>query len=205
MDPCKIDFSLRPATLSDLDACCAIAEQAMRDSVERTWGTWNSLEQDQRVRDYFDAQTHQMVMQADQTIGLLVIETEATCLPCRLIGETCLPCRLIGETCLPCRLIGETCLPCRLIGETCLPCRLIGETYVLLAKLYLLASYQNQGIGTQLIRYALAEASKQKKPLRLRVLKANHRAKALYEREGFAVYDQSETHWMMQSQLSRTL
>jgi ribosomal protein S18 acetylase RimI-like enzyme len=184
-DACNVDFYLRPATSSDLDACCAIAEQAMRDSVERTWGVWDSLQQDQHVRDYFNAQTHQMVIHADQNIGLLVIE--------------------IGETCLPCRLIGETCLPCRLIGETCLPCRLIGETYVLLAKLYLLASYQNQGIGTQLIRHASTVAAKQGKALRLRVLKANHRAKALYEREGFTVYDQSETHWMMESRVSLKL
>jgi GNAT superfamily N-acetyltransferase len=155
VSPDRRDLSLRPATLSDLDVCCAIAEQAMRDSVERTWGSWNSAEQDQRVRDYFDTQTHQMVMLADQIIGLLVIEIEAT--------------------------------------------------HLLLAKLYLLASYQNQGIGTQLIHHALALARQQEKPLRLRVLKANQRAKVLYEREGFAVYDQSETHWMMQSQLSHTL
>jgi ribosomal protein S18 acetylase RimI-like enzyme len=145
------EFKLRQATRADLEHCCAIAEQTMRAYVEQTWGAWDSVAQDQRVRDYFNEQTHQMIVQEDQIIGLLVIEVE--------------------------------------------------ETHVLLAKIYLLANFQNQGIGASIIRHALSVAVKQGKTLRLRVLKANHRAKKFYDREGLTVYDQSETHWMMESHL----
>jgi len=58
------------------------------------------------------------------------------------------------------------------------------DTHVQLEKIYLLPVYQNQGIGSSLIRQLMQHAMQQRKPLRLRVLRVNP-ARRLYERLGF--------------------
>src|SRR5215510_15070285 len=55
---------------------------------------------------------------------------------------------------------------------------------------------QNRGIGTEVIRSAIAEAETQKMPLYLSVLKVNP-ARRLYERLGFAVIEETEHHFRM--------
>ena len=68
--------------------------------------------------------------------------------------------------------------------------------YLRLREVFLLPEYQGRGIGTQLVKQELARARHQHKPLRLRVLREN-RARALYERLGFAVSSEAETTlWM---------
>ena len=70
------------------------------------------------------------------------------------------------------------------------------EEYMRLREVFLLSDYQGRGIGTQLVKQELARARRQHKPLRLRVLREN-RARALYERLGFAVSSEAETTlWM---------
>ena len=53
-------------------------------------------------------------------------------------------------------------------------------------------SRQGQGIGSAVIRYIKAIAEEHDLPVRLRMLKANQRAKALYERNGFTVTDKTD-------------
>ena len=68
--------------------------------------------------------------------------------------------------------------------------------YLRLREVFLLPDYQGKGIGTQLVKQELARARRQNKPLRLRVLREN-RARALYERLGFAVSSEADTTlWM---------
>jgi GNAT superfamily N-acetyltransferase len=58
--------------------------------------------------------------------------------------------------------------------------------HIQLAQIYILPSHQNRGIGTQLIRNVASRATRDGKPLRVRVLAVNP-ARRLYEREGFVV------------------
>lgn len=65
-----------------------------------------------------------------------------------------------------------------------------------LAAISLLPAYQGRGIGTALIRRVQERAARRGVPLALRVLQVNP-ARALYERRGFVVTDQTDTHYQM--------
>ncbi len=56
--------------------------------------------------------------------------------------------------------------------------------------------FQNRGLGTEVMHRLLAEARREKLPLRLQVLKVNP-ARRLYERIGFTVAGETETHFQM--------
>ena len=71
------------------------------------------------------------------------------------------------------------------------------DTHIQLTQLYVLPEYQNQGIGTSLVRQLAQEAKKVKKPLRLRVLSVNP-ARKLYEREGFRVTSETPERFFME-------
>lgn len=72
------------------------------------------------------------------------------------------------------------------------------DTELFLAKIYLLPEYQNRGIGTRLIQVLLQEAFDQYLPVKLRVLKVNP-ARKLYERLGFKVVEEADTHYLMEA------
>lgn len=65
-----------------------------------------------------------------------------------------------------------------------------------LMELLVLPAEQNKGIGTSIIRRLQEEASSQRVPVMLQVLHLN-RARTLYERLGFRVYEVTETHYRM--------
>jgi len=65
-----------------------------------------------------------------------------------------------------------------------------------LNKLYILPEYQNRGIGTRLMREAIADARSKQKPIRLSVLAVNP-ARRFYERLGFRITQSTpERHYM---------
>ncbi len=66
-----------------------------------------------------------------------------------------------------------------------------------LASLEILPAYQRRGIGTAVIRELIAEAKRQGKPVALQVLKANRAARSLYQRLGFGVTGENDTHYIM--------
>ncbi len=70
------------------------------------------------------------------------------------------------------------------------------ENEIFLSSIYILPEYQGQGIGTQLLKSLLAEAFGEGLPVTLRVLKVNP-ARRLYERLGFSVIRETETHYLM--------
>ncbi len=74
----------------------------------------------------------------------------------------------------------------------------INEDHVRLHDVFLLPKSQGQGVGQQLLRQELAKARRLGKPLRLRVLREN-RARALYERLGFAICGATETQFWMEA------
>ncbi len=67
-----------------------------------------------------------------------------------------------------------------------------------LNQIFIAPEYQGHGIGERCMSLLFGEARRLGLPIRLRVMKVNPRAAALYERLGFAVVDETETHTIMQ-------
>ncbi|MFW9874424.1 MAG: GNAT family N-acetyltransferase [Candidatus Thorarchaeota archaeon] len=63
-----------------------------------------------------------------------------------------------------------------------------------LSVIKILPKYQNQGIGTRLIKDIILKAEKNNKPVYLQVLKTNNKAKNLYKRLGFLIEGETDTH-----------
>lgn len=62
----------------------------------------------------------------------------------------------------------------------------------------LLPQFQGQGIGTELLVRQLDEARQLGLPVRLGVLRESRARNKLYERLGFAICGETETHYLMQ-------
>jgi ribosomal protein S18 acetylase RimI-like enzyme len=69
---------------------------------------------------------------------------------------------------------------------------------VSLVKLYLLAAFRGQGIGSALLAQIIGEADALGRPARLQVLRVNTRALALYARHGFCVVEQTPQRLVME-------
>lgn len=67
-----------------------------------------------------------------------------------------------------------------------------------LSKIEILPTFQSKGIGSSLIKDILEKANLLKKNVTLQVLKVNKRAKSLYERLGFEILDENESHYFME-------
>ncbi len=65
-----------------------------------------------------------------------------------------------------------------------------------LLRIEIAPEFQNRGLGTAVLHGLLAEARHRAIPLRLQVLKVNP-ARRLYERIGFAVIAETDTHFLM--------
>ena len=74
-----------------------------------------------------------------------------------------------------------------------------------LHQLFILPEYQGRGIGSNLIREVIRAAERQALPVLLMVLKCNHRAKKLYDRFGFKVYSQTDTHFFMRREVQQRI
>jgi ribosomal protein S18 acetylase RimI-like enzyme len=69
------------------------------------------------------------------------------------------------------------------------------EFYI--ADIEILPAYQRRGIGSILIGGVMAAADRKGKPVALQVLKSNRAARSLYQRLGFGVTGENETHYLM--------
>jgi ribosomal protein S18 acetylase RimI-like enzyme len=66
-----------------------------------------------------------------------------------------------------------------------------------LVTLEILPQLQRQGIGTAVIGDLITLAKRQGKPIALQVLKSNILARNLYQRLGFGITGENETHYIM--------
>ena len=66
-------------------------------------------------------------------------------------------------------------------------------------QLHVLPEHQGRGIGRTCMLMVMDEGSKLGLPVRLQVLKVNPRALTFYERLGFAITGDTDTHFLMQS------
>lgn len=71
-------------------------------------------------------------------------------------------------------------------------------------RIELLPAYQGRGIGSAVMKTVMAEATNQGKPVALRVLKVNIRARDLYQRLGFGVTGETDTHYIMAYETGRS-
>ena len=69
---------------------------------------------------------------------------------------------------------------------------------VFLNQIYILPEHQGQGLGEQCMRIVFERATRSNLPVKLRVLKVNRRAAAFYERLGFTIKGDTDTHFLMQ-------
>ncbi|MYB50382.1 MAG: GNAT family N-acetyltransferase [Dehalococcoidia bacterium] len=69
---------------------------------------------------------------------------------------------------------------------------------VFVNQIYILPEHQKQGIGRRCMSIVVEEAKKLNLPVRLRVLKVNPRAVVFYERLGFTIAGDTDTHLLMQ-------
>lgn len=71
------------------------------------------------------------------------------------------------------------------------------EGAISMREVYVVPSFQNRTIGTAMIAHVQAVARVAGRDVHLRTLRANLRAKALYERNGFCLVDHTDLHWHM--------
>jgi GNAT superfamily N-acetyltransferase len=71
------------------------------------------------------------------------------------------------------------------------------QDYLWLKEVFILPTYQNQGIGSEIVTRSIAQARHNSRALRLQTLRANLGAKRLYERHGLRVTGATEIHWHM--------
>ena len=72
------------------------------------------------------------------------------------------------------------------------------EDYIYLDNIHFIPECQSRGIGKNLIEDLINEAKKKGLYVKLQVLRTNP-AKALYERLGFKVYEENNTHYFMRT------
>jgi len=75
---------------------------------------------------------------------------------------------------------------------------IISYDCVKLNQLFLLPEYQNSGIGNRCMLLLMDEARQLDLPIRLRVLKVNPKALAFYQRLGFNLSGEIDTHHLME-------
>ena len=73
-----------------------------------------------------------------------------------------------------------------------------GDAEIFLANVQIAPDFQGMGLGSAIIGDLLAEAHRRRVPCRLQVLKVNP-ARRLYERLGFAIEGETDTHFRMRA------
>jgi ribosomal protein S18 acetylase RimI-like enzyme len=68
---------------------------------------------------------------------------------------------------------------------------------ILVSGIYIIDKYQSQGIGAEVMESIIEQAKKEKKSVKLQVLKVNKRAKDFYLKLGFIKYAENEFHYQM--------
>lgn len=71
------------------------------------------------------------------------------------------------------------------------------EHSMIISGIYITGKFQNRGIGTDIILNLHKQAAGKNMGVRLQVLKVNLKAKKLYEKLGYTVYNTTETHYQL--------
>ncbi len=71
------------------------------------------------------------------------------------------------------------------------------DDLIYIAQINLLPDFQGKGIGSEVIEAVKADAAHSGRYVELRVLRTNPDARRLYERLGFRVFEETDTHFWM--------
>jgi len=71
------------------------------------------------------------------------------------------------------------------------------EDHLFISGFYIMQKYQSKNIGSTIIRNIIKDSEAEKKTIKLNVLKANERAKELYESLGFETYMVDNIYYKM--------
>lgn len=71
------------------------------------------------------------------------------------------------------------------------------EHSMIISGIYITDKFQNMGIGTDILLNLHKQAAEKNTGIRLQVLKVNLKAKKLYEKLGYEVYNTTETHYQL--------
>jgi ribosomal protein S18 acetylase RimI-like enzyme len=69
--------------------------------------------------------------------------------------------------------------------------------YIEINQIFILAKYQNKGIGSKILMEIINTGKNKKKSIIIGVLKSNIKAQKLYNKLGFMEYDQTETDFKL--------
>lgn len=70
---------------------------------------------------------------------------------------------------------------------------------IFLANINVHPDYQNQGLGSRIIKSLLVDAEQQGVSVSLKVLKVNQAARRLYEKFGFSIEEEAEDYYLMRA------
>jgi ribosomal protein S18 acetylase RimI-like enzyme len=70
---------------------------------------------------------------------------------------------------------------------------------IFLANVHVHPDYQNQGVGSSVIKSLLVDAKQEGVVVNLKVLKVNHAAQRLYKKFGFSIEKEAEDYYLMQA------
>lgn len=70
--------------------------------------------------------------------------------------------------------------------------------YFEVVEIHLLPEYRGKGIGSDILRYLQKVCIAQDRKIRIGCFKANHRAKALYQKLGFMQTEETDTHYILE-------
>ncbi len=73
------------------------------------------------------------------------------------------------------------------------------EREIFLANLHVHPDYQNQGIGSKILKSLLLEGERQGVSVSLKALKVNQAALRFYERLGFSIEEEAEDYYLMRA------
>ena len=71
------------------------------------------------------------------------------------------------------------------------------EDLIFMQSIAILADHRSKGIGATVIKTTIDRSDELQLPVHLQVMKKNPRARELYERMGFKVYGENETHYKL--------
>ncbi|MEO8512998.1 MAG: GNAT family N-acetyltransferase [Ignavibacteria bacterium] len=73
--------------------------------------------------------------------------------------------------------------------------KILNENEIIICRLYIIDEYQSYGIGSDIVNSIIVDNPV--KEIRLGVLKVNMRARKLFEKLGFVVYEEENEHFRM--------
>ncbi len=175
-----MEVTLKPAEQKkDREFARQVHHEAYRDVVTRQFGAWDIKQQDGFFEKEWDCPWGDLSEQVEKD-GITTDQINSTATVARTYNLILMDSAPVGVV----------------VFE-------VSHTHLFLSELQILPQYQNQGVGSAVLKLLMQEAQNKARPLRLQVLRENSGARRLYERFGFQpVLSEhgNETHVVMEWQ-----